>query len=136
MNPGLQAQAAEIAARAERELDALVGISTPSGDHAGAEEAVAICSALLPMSARIDRLACSTVGGSPDLLATLTGTGSRRMLLLGHLDTVFEHSAHVTLRRDGERLLGSGTADMKGGVVLALGVARALAHQPEAFSEL
>jgi glutamate carboxypeptidase len=40
------------------------------------------------------------------------------------------------MRREGERLYGSGTADMKGGVVLALGVARALAARPGAFAEL
>jgi glutamate carboxypeptidase len=47
MDPTVAAAAEEIAARAERELEALVGISTPSGDVAGAEEAVAICTALL-----------------------------------------------------------------------------------------
>ena len=40
--------AAEIAAHAERELEALVAVSSPSGDIAGAEEAIALCVALLP----------------------------------------------------------------------------------------
>ena len=34
-------------------------------------------------------------------------------------------------RRDGEQLVGSGTVDMKGGVVLALGALRALAQRPQ-----
>jgi glutamate carboxypeptidase len=56
--------------------------------------------------------------------------------LLGHLDTVVAHHAHRPLRRDGERLYGPGTVDMKGGVVLALGLARALAARAETFEEL
>ncbi|MDQ6818676.1 MAG: M20/M25/M40 family metallo-hydrolase, partial [Actinomycetota bacterium] len=55
---------------------------------------------------------------------------------LGHLDTVVRHEAHVPLHRDEERLFGPGAVDMKGGVVLALGVFRAVAEHPELFSEL
>ena len=57
-------------------------------------------------------------------------------MLLGHIDTVIGHDAHQPLRRDGDRLYGTGTTDMKGGVILALGVARALARHPESFAEL
>ena len=45
MDSGLAADAAEIAARAERELEALVAVSSPSGDVAGAEEAAVVCAA-------------------------------------------------------------------------------------------
>jgi glutamate carboxypeptidase len=128
--------AAQIAGRAERELEALVAVSSPSGDLAGAEEAVAVCAALLPAEASTERVPCSTPGGAPDLIARMLGAGDARILLLGHLDTVIGHDDHGPLRRDGERLYGPGTNDMKGGVVLALGVARALAGRPELFSEL
>jgi glutamate carboxypeptidase len=128
--------AAEIAARAEPELEALVGISSPSGDLDGAEQALAVCTGLLPPGAEAERVPCSTRGSAPDLLARIPGRGRRRMLLLGHIDTVIGHAAHAPLRRDGERLYGPGTADMKGGVVLALGVARALAARPVWFAEL
>jgi glutamate carboxypeptidase len=135
-DPAIARQAAEIAARAEHELARLVDISSPSGDLDGAERTLAVCTELLPPGARIERPECSTPGSAPDLLATLPGTGQRRLLLLGHVDTVIPHDAHQPLRRDGERLYGTGTADMKGGDVLALGIARALAATPEAFAEL
>jgi glutamate carboxypeptidase len=128
--------AAEIASRAERELEALVGVSSPSGDVAGAEEALAVCAALLPPDAAIERLASSSPDCAPDLVARLAGEGARRVLLLGHVDTVIGHEAHVPLRREDDRLYGPGTADMKGGVVLALGVARTLAERRELFAEL
>jgi glutamate carboxypeptidase len=136
VDPLIEAGGAAIGARAERELEALVAISSPSGDLAGAEEAVALCVALLPPEARCERVTCSSIGSAPDLVARIPGNGSRRLLLLGHLDTVVAHDAHAPLRRDGERLYGPGTADMKGGVVLALGVARALAQRPDGFAEL
>jgi glutamate carboxypeptidase len=128
--------AREIAGRAQRELEALVAVSSPSGDLGGAEEAIAVCAALLPAEASVERVPCSTPGGAQDLIGRVRGSGNARVLLLGHLDTVIGHEAHTPLRRDGERLYGPGTADMKGGVVLALGVARALSKRPEAFAEL
>jgi glutamate carboxypeptidase len=128
--------AAEIAARAPRELEALVGVSSPSGDIDGAEEALAVCAALLPLQAEIERVDCSTPGSAPDLIARIAGRGTGRLLLLGHVDTVIGHSSHAPLRRDGDRLYGPGTVDMKGGVVLSLGVARALASRPETFAEV
>ena len=136
MDPLIVAGSGEIAAHAERELEALVAISSPSGDLPGAEEAIALCVALLPVGARAERVPCSTAASAPDLIARLTGQGTRRLLLLGHLDTVVGHHSHAPLRHDGGRLYGPGTADMKGGVVLALGLARALAERPELFDEL
>jgi glutamate carboxypeptidase len=128
--------AAEIAARAPRELEALVGVSSPSGDVDGAEEALAVCAALLPPQADIERVECSTPGSAPDLIAQIRGQGTGTLMLLGHVDTVIGHSSHTPLRRDGDRLYGPGTVDMKGGVVLSLGVARAMASRPEAFAEV
>jgi glutamate carboxypeptidase len=131
------ARAAEgIAARAERELEALVAVSSPSGDLGGAEEAIAVCAAMLPADAGLERVPCSTPGGAPDVIARIPGSGKRRLLLLGHLDTVIGHEDHGPLRREGDRLYGPGTNDMKGGVVLALGVARALSERPRLFAEL
>ena len=130
------AGAQRIAATAERELEQLVGISSPSGDVPGAEQALELCESLLPDGASVERPACSTEGSARDLIGTVRGTGTRRLMLLGHVDTVIGHDAHQPLRPDGDRLYGTGTADMKGGVVLSLGVAREIARQPESFAEL
>jgi glutamate carboxypeptidase len=117
-------------------MEQLVAVSSPSGDHDGAERAIELCTKFLPADARVERVACSTESCSPDLLAHLQGTGSRRILLLGHLDTVVAHTEHQPVRRDADRLYGSGTADMKGGDALALAVARQLASDPTRFAEL
>lgn len=132
----IQTQAAEIAAQAERELEALVAISSPSGDVTAAEQAAAVIMAMLPPEAVVERVPCSSPGHAPDLLARVSGTGSRRLLLVGHLDTVISHDAHRPLARDGEQLVGSGSIDMKGGDVLALGVLRALLSRRAEFAEV
>ena len=136
MNDWVRDAAVDIGRRAERELEALVAVSSPSGDAHAGDECVAVCSALLPAEARIERVPCSSPAHADDLVARVSGTGSRRLLLLGHLDTVVAHTRHRLLERDGDRLVGSGSVDMKGGVVLALGVLRALATRPDAFAEV
>ena len=105
---------AAIAERAERELEALVAVSSPSGDIHGAEEICAVVAALLPDAAAVERIPCSP-RSTPDLLATLDGRGDAGVLLLGHLDTVHGHDEHRPLERRGDRLVGSGTVDMKRG---------------------
>ena len=129
--------APRVAVAAERELEALVGVSSPSGDVGGAEECVALATAFLPTEAEVERIECSTAGHARDLVGRLRGSGERRLLLLGHLDTVVSHEAHQPLTREGEdRLIGSGTVDMKGGVALSLGLMRELASRPELFAEV
>jgi glutamate carboxypeptidase len=132
----IAASAEEIAARAERELEALVGVSSPSGDAPGAEEVFAIVQALLPARAAVERVPCSSPDHAPDLVARLAGRGRGRLLLLGHVDTVIGHDEHRPLVREQDRLVGSGAVDMKGGDVLAVGVLNALAGRPEDYEEV
>lgn len=55
------------------------------------------------------------------------GAGRPSIMLVGHLDTVYEPShPFQSYARDGETMRGPGVADMKGGVVTALFVARYL----------
>ena len=120
----------------ERELEALVAVSSPSGDVEGAEECVALATAFMPAEAAVERIECSTPDHAGDLVGRLRGTGARRLLLLGHLDTVVHHGAHRPVTREGDRLIGSGVVDMKGGVAIALALMRELAERPELYAEV
>jgi glutamate carboxypeptidase len=61
------------------------------------------------------------------LVAERTGSQGQRLLLLGHLDTVFDKgSAVAAWDRRGNRVRGQGVADMKGGDVVLLEALRAL----------
>ena len=136
MDAWVRAHAARIAARFERDLAALVAVSSPSGDVEGFEECAAVAAALAPEEASVERPPCSSPDHAPDLLLRLQGTGRARLLLLGHLDTVHAHERHRPLERVGDRLLGSGSVDMKGGDVLALAILRALAERRGDFAEV
>jgi glutamate carboxypeptidase len=61
------------------------------------------------------------------LLATRRGDQGKRLLLIGHLDTVFEKDSTVApWERKGERVRGQGVSDMKGGDVVIIEALRAL----------
>jgi glutamate carboxypeptidase len=63
------------------------------------------------------------------LLASKPGNGTR-LLLMGHLDTVFRFdSPFQSYRQDGDRVFGPGVADMKGGLVVMLYALKALHAQ-------
>ncbi|HUR85277.1 MAG TPA: M20/M25/M40 family metallo-hydrolase [Solirubrobacteraceae bacterium] len=136
MQAWIEAAAARIAATATDELERLVAVSSPSGDVAGAEAAFDVAISLAPEGARVERAPCSSAGHAEDLILTLEGSGTKRIVLLGHVDTVVSHEEHRPLTRDGEHLLGSGAVDMKGGCVLALGVMRELAALRKRFAEV
>jgi glutamate carboxypeptidase len=61
-------------------------------------------------------------------LARLRGSGDGRVLLMGHLDTVYPDGtvAARPMRRDGNKILGPGTCDMKSGVLAGIYALRAL----------
>ena len=64
-------------------------------------------------------------------LATVRGTGQARILLLGHLDTVYPDGtvAERPMRFDDGRILGPGVSDMKAGLLTGLYAVRALQHR-------
>ena len=68
----------------------------------------------------------AAVGRAGPLVAERRGDRGRRILLIGHLDTVLEGEP---FRREGERAYGSGASDMKGGDVVLVEALRALAEE-------
>jgi glutamate carboxypeptidase len=85
-------------------------------------------------------LACELVPSPAGLHvhASLEGAGRARIALLCHHDTVFPlgTSARRPLRREGDRLIGPGVADMKGGLAVAAHAARVLAAGARPFARL
>ncbi len=69
----------------------------------------------------------AAVGRAGHLFAEHRGERGRRLLLIGHLDTVFEaESPFQRFERQGDVARGPGVADMKGGDVVMLQALRAL----------
>jgi glutamate carboxypeptidase len=61
------------------------------------------------------------------LIAERKGTRGKRLLLIGHLDTVFEPSSPFQkFVRTGDTAAGPGVSDMKGGIVVMLSALKAL----------
>lgn len=76
----------------------------------------------LGFASRFVELPAST-GRAGHLVAERKGTKGKRVLLVGHLDTVYPGGE---FRREGHIVHGSGVADMKGGDVVLLAALRAL----------
>lgn len=70
----------------------------------------------------------SAVNRAGNLIATHRGNGrGKRILMIGHLDTVFEPSSPFqTYRREGTRAFGPGVGDDKGGLVVIIAALRAM----------
>src|SRR5580658_8654154 len=68
-----------------------------------------------------------SVKRAPSLVAEHKGARGKRVLLIGHMDTVFEASnPFQKFVRTGDSATGPGTSDMKGGIVVMLSALRAL----------
>lgn len=71
-----------------------------------------------------------SVGRAAHLVAERKGRKGRRLLLIDHMDTVFEpFSPFKTFVRDGSRATGPGSYDMKGGLVVMVAALKALHAQ-------
>ncbi len=114
------------------ELETLVDIDsgsyTPDGVNGVADRVVA---GLAELDAAVERYAHRPGAGEARLgdlvVGHLDGDGPR-ILLIGHMDTVFDPgtAAERPYRRDGDRATGPGTSDMKGGLLAGLLALRAL----------
>ncbi|MGE0813102.1 MAG: M20 family metallopeptidase [Vicinamibacterales bacterium] len=107
-------------------IDALVSIESPTDDKAAVDrcgEEFRRRAAAIGMGVRVE--ARPDAG---DHSVVEIGTGRPRILLVGHLDTVWPHGqiARMPLQRREGRLWGPGTLDMKVGVSMGLLAARAV----------
>jgi glutamate carboxypeptidase len=109
-------------------LESIVNINSGTFNTAGVMEvskviekefqALGFATRLVPME---------SVKRAPSLVAELKGTRGKRVLLIGHMDTVFEPSSPFQkFVRTGDSATGPGTSDMKGGIVVMLSALKAL----------
>ncbi len=81
---------------------------------------------LEPLGFEVRWVDMAETGRAGHLIAAHPGQG-RNILLIGHLDTVFEtDSPFQTFERDGARATGPGIGDDKGGVVVIIAAMRAM----------
>jgi glutamate carboxypeptidase len=72
-------------------------------------------------------ISMDSVQRAPHLLAERRGNRGKRILLIGHADTVFEPSSPFQrFERQGNMALAPGGADMKGGIVIMMSALKAL----------
>lgn len=83
---------------------------------------------LEPLGFKVEWIDMRETGRAGHLVATHTGDGKgKRLLLIGHLDTVFEpESPFQKFVRNGTRASGPGIGDDKGGVVVIIAALRAM----------
>ena len=107
-------------------IAALVECESPSTDKAAVDRCAALAAQLLrEAGASVEVVSCTSAGNM--VLAEWAcperaSLPSPRVLLLGHLDTVWPvgQLARMPLRLDEDRLFGPGVLDMKGGVVIGM----------------
>ncbi len=117
-------------------LETLVNINSGTMNFAGVERVGRrMMAELEPLGFKVEWRPMSAVGRAGVVIATHHAAGpGRRLLLIGHLDTVFEQdSPFQRFERRGNIAEGPGTNDMKDGLVIMLGALRAL-HTAGALS--
>jgi glutamate carboxypeptidase len=120
-------QACEPDARAL--LEQIVSIDSGTGDAEGLDRVGAILTRELLMSgAKVDAIPAEPPAVGHNLVATATGTGRGKILLIAHMDTVFARGtvAERPYRLVGQKAFGPGAGDDKSGSVAAICALRAL----------
>ena len=106
----------------------LVNIDSGTGDAEGLKEVSAIViEQLVKLGASIELSSAKPAVGD-NIVASLTGTGQGKVLLIAHMDTVFPRGAAKTrpFRIENGRATGPGVSDDKGGIVAAISVLKIL----------
>lgn len=104
-------------------LEQVVNIDSGTGDVEGGNRVGAVfAERLRALGFSVETRPAETPGLPDNILARLGGTGIGRILLIGHLDTVFEPGtvAKRPFRTDATKAYGPGVGDEKGGVVSAI----------------
>jgi glutamate carboxypeptidase len=112
-------------------LERLVNVNSGTLNLAGVEEVGRLMRAELePLGFEVRWVPTPRTGRAGHLVATHRGKpGLKRLLLIGHLDTVFEASSpfqRFERDADGQWATGPGAADMKGGLVVIVEALRAM----------
>jgi len=114
--------AAAEAARPEqlKLLEQIVNVDSGTGDVEGGRKVAGVLAARLKaLGFTVESVKAEAEGLPENTVATLKGTGKGRVLLIGHIDTVFGPAtvAKRPFRMDAEKAYGPGVSDEKGGVV-------------------
>ena len=110
-------------------LERLVNQNSGSLNLAGVEAVGRMMRAELePLGFEVKWIPMTETGRAGHIVATHKGNGKgKRMLLIGHLDTVFElDSPFQRFERRGDRAAGPGAGDDKGGMVVMVAALRAM----------
>lgn len=104
-------------------LEQVVNIDSGTGDVEGGRKVAAVLvPRLKAMGMTVETVPAEAEGLPENIVARLSGTGKGRILLIGHIDTVFGPGtvARRPFRMDAEKAYGPGVSDEKGGVVEGL----------------
>ena len=132
LNPAEQRMAASVQAEQERTLaflERMVNQNSGSLNPKGVEAVARMVRAELePLGFTVRWIPLPETGRAGHLVATKQGRpGRKKLLLIGHLDTVFEpDSPFQKWTREGDRGHGPGAADNKGGVAVIVAALRAM----------
>jgi glutamate carboxypeptidase len=104
-------------------LHDMVMIESGSSDLDGLKKMADFTEARLKaLGARTERRKVSRGPGGDIVIGTFEGTGAKKLMLIAHMDTVYQRGILATepYKVDGNRIYGPGIADDKGGIAVVL----------------
>ncbi|MGY8636331.1 M20/M25/M40 family metallo-hydrolase [Bradyrhizobium sp. 14AA] len=101
----------------------MVMIESGSGDAEGLKKMADFTEGRLKaLGAATERRKTTAGTGADMVIATFQGTGTRKLMLIAHMDTVYQRGVlgSEPYRIDGTKIFGPGIADDKGGIAVVL----------------
>lgn len=118
-----------------KELAGLIEINSHTAHKAGVDETGQVIARWMQaLGYRMDRHARETIGDH--LHFSSPKCAGRKLLLLGHLDTVFPKGEFEHFREDEQWIYGPGVCDMKGGIYVALSALRVIHREKGAVHNI